>query len=173
MNHRHQEKKDQRNLLAKENLINNTKSKIFCKIGVSDISGVGVIAIKDIPKGTKIFECCNEELLGLDTPIEVNKNDLGEVEDSVLEYIDNFIVQREPDVYPLPFRGFNSINIIYYLNHSIKPNVEFCLDGEPDEFVAFVTSKEIKKGEEITQDYNNLSYNKKELLKQFSFLNKK
>ena len=30
-----------------------------------------------------------------------------------------------------------------------------------DEYVIFETNREVKKGEELTQDYNNLSYNKK------------
>jgi len=169
MNHHRQEKKEsQRSLLAKENLINNLKNETFCKVGVSDISGVGAMAIKDIPKGTEIFKCCNND--NLNDPIEINEEDLKEVGDPVLEYAKSFLVQSGPNTYPFPAEGLNSMGIIFYLNHSNNPNTEFFFDGNLGGFVSFVSSREIRKGEELTQDYNNLSNNKEELIKQFPFL---
>ena len=174
MNHHPQErKKHQRKPPAKENLINNIKNETFCKIGISNIAGVGVIAIKDIPKGTEVFKCCNEELFGSDKPMEIHNNELVGVETSILEYINNFMVSSGPNLRPLPFRGLNSMNIIFYLNHSDSPNTGFSTSGDDYDFVKFVTIKNIKKGEELTEDYNNLSNNKVELYKQFPFLHDK
>jgi len=155
MNHRRREKENLKRTSRKENLINNLKNETFCKIGVSDISGVGVIAIKDIPKGAKIFKCCNDNL---NDPIE------------------NFLVQSGPNTYPFPAEGLNSIGIIFYLNHSNNPNTEFFFDGNLDGFVSFITSRKIRRGEELTQDYNKFvitgdgQNNKEELMKQFPFL---
>lgn len=180
MSHSHQEKdplkRQQKNLQKikkRNNLLRNIKDETFCKLGVSGVAGIGVIALKTIPKGTKIFKCCNEELFGSDEPIEISDDDLAEVEDLVLEYADNFMVKSAPDMRPFPSRGFNSININFYLNHSNNPNVEFIAGKTLDDFVEFVTSKEVKEGEELTQDYNNLSNDKSELLKQFPFLSSK
>jgi len=174
MNHHRREKKELKKLQAKRNLINNIKNETFCKVGVSNISGVGVIAIRDIPNGTEVFRCCNEEFFGLNKPIKITGNDLAGAEDSILDYINTLMVPSEPNTQPLPFRGLNSINIIFYLNHSNNPNTEFSDVGDDDDFVTFVSSRDIKKGEELTEDYNNLSSNKAELYKQFPFLyNKK
>lgn len=103
-------------------------------------------------------------------PIEIKESDLEGVDEPVLKYVKNFLAQSAPNTYPFPFMGLNSINIIFYLNHSDNPNTEFSFSGELDDFVSFVTSKEVKKGEELTEDYNNLSNNKEELIKQFPFL---
>ena len=107
-------------------------------------------------------------------PTQINANELKGVDDSILEYMKNFLVPCSPNTYPLPSKGLNSINIIYYLNHSNEPNTEFHFTEDLDDFVSFVTSRGVKEGEELTQDYNNLSNDKEELLKQFPFLpNKK
>ncbi len=41
--------------MTKEELIKHLKNDVYCRLGVSKISGIGVIAIKDIPKGTNPF----------------------------------------------------------------------------------------------------------------------
>ena len=87
MNHHLQEKKEKK-LLKKENLINNIRNETFCKLGVSDISGIGVVAIKDIPKRTEIFKCCNNDGLGM--PIEIKESDLEGIDEPVLKYVKNF-----------------------------------------------------------------------------------
>ena len=167
MNHHLQEKKEKK-LLKKENLINNIRNETFCKLGVSDISGIGVVAIKDIPKRTEIFKCCNNDGLGM--PIEIKESDLEGIDEPVLKYVKNFLVQSAPNTYPFPFMGFNSINIIFYLNHSDNPNTKFSFSGGLNDFISFVTCEEVKKGEELTQDYNNLSNDKEGLARQFPFL---
>ena len=166
MNHPHQEN-------AKKSIINNIKNETFCKLGASSISGVGIIAIKDIPKGTEIFKCCNDQFFKHDKPVEISVDELSEVEDSVLEHMKNFCGQSRPNVYPIPFKGLNSMSLMFYLNHSDEPNTEFCFKEKGlDDFVTFVTSKNVPEGEELTQDYNNLSRDRARLLEQFPFLRK-
>ena len=89
----------------------------------------------------------------------------------VLEYAKNFLVQSGPNTYPFPAEGLNSIRVIFYLNHSSNPNTEFFTEADnPNGFISFITSRKIRKGEELTQDYNNLSRDKAKLLEQFPFL---
>ena len=45
----------------KKNLLKNLKLETWCRIGVSKIAGVGVIAIRDIPKNTNPFKLTNDE----------------------------------------------------------------------------------------------------------------
>ena len=41
-------------------IIHNLRNNVYCRISRSKIHGVGVIAIKDIPKGINPFKKCNK-----------------------------------------------------------------------------------------------------------------
>ena len=151
----------------KENLIENLKNDVFVRLGVSKIQGVGVFAVKDIPLGTQIFACCNGKQA---LPIEVSCEDLKEIEHPVIEYMQDFIVETEACMYHLPYRGLNSMHIMFYLNHSDNPNAKAWFGGEADDYVKFATCKDVKKGEELTEDYRYLSDDKEKIYKQFPFL---
>lgn len=47
--------------MSKQKLLKHLENDIYCRIGVSKISGVGVIAIKDIPSGTNPFKTLSKE----------------------------------------------------------------------------------------------------------------
>ena len=181
MNHHHPEKepakRQQHNLekrRRKNDLLFNLKNQVHCRLGASKISGVGVFAIKDIPKNSTLFKCSNEDHLSSLPPIEASSVDIdlvGEIEDSEMSYVHDMIVPTPYGTIPLPVGGMNSINIAFYLNHSTEPNVSFSEDLESaDGFLCFVSVKDIKEGEELTQDYNNLSQDKESLYDQFPFL---
>tara|TARA_Y100000593_G_scaffold41668_1_gene79889 strand:- start:1191 stop:1733 length:543 start_codon:yes stop_codon:yes gene_type:complete len=179
MNHHRQEKEEIINqqkirvkkLQEKSDLIDNIVNKTFCKLDVSKISGIGVFAIRDIPADTVLFEKCN---LDEGFPIELSKEELSKADDLILEQIRNLFVSTPFDTYPLSRNGLNAVDISFYLNHSETPNVKFCLErGEPGKFLVFVSRREIERGEELTQDYNNLSPYKEKLYEQFFFLHDK
>lgn len=158
----------EKTLLRRSDLIDNIKSETFCRLGASSISGVGVFAVRDIPKSTKLFETCNEIFTGL--PIEVSELELRDADEGVVEYMKDMTATNGKGSYYLPAQGLNSVSICFYLNHSYEPNVEFLLEGDLDDFVIFASSREIKKGEELTQNYTKLCPNKAKLFEQFPFL---
>ena len=166
MNHHPQEK--EKKLSAKESLVNNIRSETFCRLAPSEISGVGVFAIKDIPKNIEIFSKVNET--PCDLPVEISEQELKEMGEDIFIYTKDMLVNSGHGTFYLPPQGLNSIDIPFYLNHSNNPNVKFLLEGNLDDFIVFVSSRDIKKGEELTQDYNNLCINKDKLLEQFPFL---
>jgi len=187
MNHHRQEKKDRlgwrgreiikrqeekvKSLQKKSNLISNIKNKIFCRLGASEISGVGVFAIRNIPVDTIVFEECNDSN---EFPIEISKLELEGVNSAVRELIGDLLVGSPYDTYSFPVRGLNSAGVPFYLNHSDEPNVKFSSErGEVGKFLVFVSCRDIEEGEELTQDYNNLSQDKTKLYKQFPFLHDK
>lgn len=139
-------------------------------MGVSKISGVGIISVRHVPRGTEILKFSNN------TPnetVEISENEILKLDPLVADYVSDMLVKTEYGSYHFPSKGMNSINVSFYLNHSDTPNVEFSTEGESGEFLSFVSIKDIEAGQEITQDYSNLSHNKKELLKQFPFLHGK
>ena len=120
------------------------RNSVYVRIGRSDISGIGVIAIKDIPANTDPFPYsdCSVEYVGI-TPEELTGLD-----PNVERYMKDMCV-LEDGKYWLPDTGLNSITIGWYLNHSKTPNMIATHQGEN-----FITSRDIKAGEELTVDYS-------------------
>jgi len=118
-------------------------SSVWCKLGQSSIHGVGVFAIRDIPKGTKLTDHTIWEY----GKVKYYKMDLKEFL-QILPEIRSLILDRMvfTDKGQLVFISPNQDQILRsFMNHSDTPNS----DGE----VAFV---DIKKGEEITENFKLL-----------------
>jgi hypothetical protein len=118
--------------------------RVYVRLKPSKIhkGGVGVFAIRPIPKGTSVFSGENEKLVWTDSkslPKSLYFRDL---------YTD-FGVLREGR-YATP-ENFNSIGPGWYLNNSKKPNVS-C-----DENLDFIAIRNIATGEELTADYASYS----------------
>jgi SET domain-containing protein len=111
---------------------------VWAKIAQSPIHGIGVFAIRDIPKGT-----------------EINKNDqelysltLSEIK-NLPEEIKSLILDRTIFIKETKLHNFYSPNydakLQAFMNHSDTPNS----DG-------IYAIRNILKGEEITEDYNTI-----------------
>ena len=68
----------------KENLIENLKNNTFCRLGKSD-HGVGVFAIRDIPRGSEIFSLCNDDKE--EDLIDLSEEELKGLDGSLVKYI--------------------------------------------------------------------------------------
>ena len=116
---------------------------VYARIGLSRIHGVGVVAIRDIPVGTRLFRD----------------------EDERAVWVRRGVVRRLPrhlralyeafgmlwgDWLGVP-RTFNMLTVGWYLNHSDEPNVEADDDGR------FHTLRRIRRGEELTADYRTFA----------------
>ena len=117
--------------------------KVFARIARSKIHGVGVVAIRNIKKGTPIFYGDDEEI------IWVEKKRIKRLADGVKQLYDDFCIIKG-DLYGCP-KNFNQLTPAWYLNHSQKPNVA-C-----DKDYKFYALRDIKKGEELTADYSTYS----------------
>jgi len=105
-------------------------------------SGVGVFAIRRVPKGALIFSGENEEILW------VKRESLPEGGTARKLYDDFGIIK--PKYYGCP-TSFNRLTPAWFLNESKKPNAR-C-----DENYHFYAAREIAQGEEITVDYSTLN----------------
>lgn len=118
---------------AKE--INDT---VWCRLGPSKIHGVGVIALRDIKAGQKLY--CFPRALGKFYSIPYDK--LG----MLLPEIRGLVLERWASI--INGSHFTSPNddawLILFMNHSDNPNY----DPKTD-----CALKDIAKGEEITEDY--------------------
>lgn len=133
-----------------KHLIKHLENDIYCRIGVSKLHGVGVIAIRDIPKGVNPFK--NLSPLK-DKIITLDDNDLKNLNKDVKKLVDDFFGHKYG--YDVLYYGPNYINISYYLNHSNKPNLDMILDKtNKTDYFEFITNKKIKKGDELLINYN-------------------
>ena len=125
-------------------------SKVLPHIGVytrlkpSSVHGVGVFAIRDIPKGINVFGSDNSEMVWL------SKGDIKNVDPEVKKLYDDFCVIKG-DEYGCP-ENFNGLTISWYINESKgNPNVQCTKDYD------FISLRDIKKGEELLINYADYS----------------
>ena len=138
-----------------ESLLKNIKDKTYCRIKPSKINGVGVFAIKNIPKNTNPFYLTNNKLINYKYK-KIPKNNLKNVDMEVIKMIDDFLYKEDDESYYIPYLGLNSLDVSFYLNHSHNPNIRIIKSYKHDTLV-FKTNKKIKKGEELFINYEDYS----------------
>lgn len=124
-------------------------NKVFTRIGVSKIHGVGVIAISDIPKDTYVFDGDKSEMVWV-TEKEIEPFTLPSEIQKLYQDFCVIITEGGIKKYGCP-TNFNNMSISWYLNNSKNPNVG-C-----DQEYNFFTLRNIQAGEELTVDYNTYS----------------
>ena len=131
--------------MNKEALLKELASSTYVMIKPSPLHGIGVFAIRDIPKGTKnIFS------KGVGDWIKVSKEEVDALPQHSKDLIENHCLFDE-DHYFIPDYGFKLVDLVIYLNHSETPNVISLNDGE--EFEAI---RDIANGEELLVDYGTI-----------------
>ena len=134
------------------------KNQTFVMLKNSPVHGIGVFAIRPIPKGCRdIFS--NEETEWIKLPIKEVEM-LPEHSRSLIETYCLF----DEENYFVPENGFKTIDPVIYLNHSSIPNIISINDGE-----AFETLTDIAAGQELLVNYTQLAdgmeaYNDAEIL---------
>lgn len=136
----------------KKLLIKNLENDVYCRLKPSKKHGVGVFAIRDIPKNTDPFKltgskCENEKVLS------IKKEELKNVHHEVKKMVRDFY-HEEDDTFHIPYKGINGNNISYYLNTTDNPNVGF-ISKKDCSMVVFITIRKIKKGEELLINYDD------------------
>jgi len=116
---------------------------VYARIGRSRIHGVGVLAIRDIPRGARLFRGEDERVVWVPVtrirrlPVELRRL-----------YTDFGMAWGARIGVP---RTLNMLSVGWYLNHSARPNTRCDEDGR------FYALRRIRKGEELTADYRTFS----------------
>lgn len=119
--------------------------KIYCRIGVSKIHGVGVIAIRDIPKGINPMPQ-SLKVKWLKIPREKFFVFPQEIQKLVID----LCPEDNNGFFECPNHTLNDCGVAWYLNHSDKPNM---MEEDGD----FISIRDIKHGEELTVNYSAYS----------------
>lgn len=118
------------------NIINHLNNTVYCKLAPSKIHGIGVFAIRDIPKGTQIWakKHTNTETISLESTEGLHP--------AILEIIkQRWILAFQGDKF---FSPNDDARLLSFMNHSNEPNYDPITDK---------VIKDIKEGEEILEDY--------------------
>ncbi|MEK0431840.1 MAG: hypothetical protein RLY60_1884 [Pseudomonadota bacterium] len=127
---------------TKKKIIQHLETEVFCKLGVSPIHGIGVFAVRPIPKGVNPLRSYIRM-----REIDVPKKDIKHLPKGVRSQIDMFCYYNRKTV-SIPVNGLNSFDLAVYLNHSKQPNLRFKKNG------ALESLKAIDQGEELFIDYD-------------------
>lgn len=166
--------------LSRKMLLNNLHHNTYCRLAPSKLSGVGVIAIKNIDANIDPFQTVYK----LDiTSIDLTEKEVESLDPGVKALIKDFFMKTEEGTYPVYFNGLNAMDIAYYLNHSDNPNVAMVqkaanedsnlgnslreqVNSSKDlEYFTFRTIKRVAESEELTIDYYQHTRSLKEIMK--------
>jgi SET domain-containing protein len=131
--------------MTKEALLKDLQKDTYVMIKPSPLHGIGVFAIRDIPKGTRdLFS------QGVGEWIKLTVAEVEALPKHSKDLVENHCLFDE-DYYYVPDYGFKLVDLVIYLNHSDTPNVISINDGE-----FFEATRDIAEGEELLVDYGTI-----------------
>jgi SET domain-containing protein len=116
---------------------------VYARIGLSRVNGVGVRAIRDIPRGTAMFRGESERVRW------VSRAAVRRLPTAVRKLYEDFGMVSGDRIGVPP--SLNMLSVGWYVNHSERPNIEADEDGR------FHALRRIRKGEELTADYRTFT----------------
>ena len=126
-------------------VIEHLKTNIKTQIGVSNIDGVGVFAIKDIKKDEQVFPIWQ----GKTGIYVIPNNELNEIPSEVLKLLEKYFINDECGFKII--RLFNGMNFLFH-------GTSFCNSAYPSKEntnidINGIALRDIKAGEEILEWY--------------------
>ncbi len=131
--------------MTKEALLKELSEETFITLRPSPVHGIGVFALREIPKGCKTLFSRN-----VGEWIRVPITDIDQLPDQTRNMVETYCLYDETHYY-LPDYGFKVMDLVNYLNHSSSPNVISVNDGE-----YFESLRVIKEGEELLVNYGEI-----------------
>jgi SET domain-containing protein len=132
--------------MTKKELLQELSEDTYVALRPSGVHGIGVFAIRDIPRGCRtIFS------KGTGGWIKLSIDEVEDLPGHTRELIETYCLY-DFDHYYVPDHGFKVMDIVNYLNHSSSPNVISIKDGEQFEAIA-----NIPAGTELLLDYTEIA----------------
>ena len=133
--------------MTKEELLQELAGDTWVMIRPSPIEGIGVFALRDIPKGCRsMFSKTNDT----ENWISISKAEIEKLPVHSKALVENYCLYDDAN-YFVPDYGFKKMDLVNYLNHSDNPNIISINEGE-----FFEAIRDIEKGEELVIDYGEI-----------------
>lgn len=133
--------------MTKHELLNELSGNTWVMLRPSSIEGIGVFAIRDIPRGCR-------DMFGkpdaADEWITVPKEEIENLPAHARFLVGNYCLYDEEN-YFIPAHGFKKMDVSLFLNHSDNPNIISINDGDH-----FEATRDIREGEELLIDYGGI-----------------
>lgn len=131
--------------MTKEQLLSELRNDTYVIIKPSPLHGIGVFALRTIPKGQRGLFSKN-----IGEWIPISKKEVKELPQYSIDLVEKYCLY-DGENYFIPDYGFKVMDLVNFLNHSDTPNVISINDGED-----FETIIEIAAGEELLIDYGSI-----------------
>jgi SET domain-containing protein len=132
--------------MNKAALLQELQTDNYVMLKPSPVHGIGVFAIRDIPKGCRsIFS------KGTGGWVRISFEEVEQLPAHSRNLIETYCLYDETH-YFVPDYGFKLMDLALYLNHSSTPNIASVNEGE-----AFEALRDISTGEELLVDYGTIA----------------
>lgn len=128
-------------------LLAELRDETWVMLRPSPVEGVGVFAVRDIPKG------CRSMFSKPDAPehwVSVPRAEIESLPPHAKFLVENYCLYDETH-YFVPATGFKKMDLVCYVNHSDTPNIVSLDDGN-----FFEAARDIAAGEELFLDYGEI-----------------
>lgn len=130
-----------------DSIIKQCKDKYF-ELGTSKIHGIGLVAIRSIPKNILLFEHLTRSIYIPYDVLYSNGIQKGVVKSLNKNYAhDKYGIELDTNI--------NDISYVNYINHSKKHNVTWKSNGN---LTSYYTNRQVRKGEELCINYLENDY---------------
>lgn len=134
--------------MGKNRLLAELRQSTYVMLKPSAVSGVGVFAVVDIPKGCRnMFSAPDPE----EKWITLSKQEVESLPAHAQFLIGNYCLFDEELNYFVPEKGFKKMDVSLFINHGDQPNIKSINDGD-----YFETLRDIAAGEELFLDYGEI-----------------
>lgn len=131
--------------MTKEEILQELARETWVALKPSPVHGIGVFAIRDIPKGCRTIFSQN-----VGEWIKLPVADVDKLPDHSRSLVETYCLYDEEHYY-VPDYGFKVMDMVNYLNHSSTPNIISVKDGE-----YFETIVDISLGSELLVNYDSI-----------------
>jgi SET domain-containing protein len=131
--------------MTREELLADLSKDTFVALRASPVHGIGVFAIRDIPKG-----CRTMFSTGVGNWIRLSISEVEALPSHSRNLVETYCLFDETD-YFVPDYGFKLMDLVLYLNHSSSPNIVSVDDGS-----FFEALTDIPEGTELFVNYEEI-----------------